>query len=90
MLIDTGKVPEMHPVRQAGRKRKVDGPQFWLLSKTSEPHSDYKYCLTFAYATDLKTGELERRRYPKVESDSLEELIQEARQHGLRGFHGIV
>ena len=90
MLIDVGSVPKTHPVRQAGRKRQVDGPQFWQISKTSEPHSDYKYCLAFVYATDLKTGELERRKCAKVESDSLEELIREARQHGLRGFHGIV
>ena len=90
MLIDTGNIPKMHPVRQAGRKRKVDGAQFWILTQTSEPHSDYKYRLAFAYATDLKTAELERRRYPKVESDSLEEPIREARKHGLRGFHGIL
>lgn len=90
MLIDTGVVPKTHPVRQAGLKRKVNGPQFWMLTKTSEPYPDYEYCLAFVYATHLKTGKLEHRKCEAVESDNLEELIREARKHGLRGFHGIV
>ena len=89
MLIDTGALPETHPVRQGARKRKVSEPRLWVLSKAPDPF-DCEYLFDFVYATDPKTGKLQQWLCSRVENDSLEELIREARKHGLKGIHGIV